>query len=65
MSGVAMESATPPPGHDDPASLPAPPSADATQQAVDRALDSAQRLIAELRSARFAALARHAGETGA
>ncbi|GLQ57288.1 hypothetical protein [Devosia nitrariae] len=65
MSAVAVgsSSALPEAGH--PTSPPAPQPVDATQDAVDRALDSAQRLISELRSARFAALARQARDTGA
>lgn len=63
MSTVAMKSSSPSTSSD-PALLPEPHAADATQDAVDRALEGAQRLVAELRSARLAALVRHARDSG-
>lgn len=64
MSAVAMENASVRPEADQqPTGRGLEPN-DATQDAVNRALDSAQRLLEELRSARYAALAHHAREAG-
>lgn len=60
MSAVAMETPVAPTESTYPPSSPALHPDDSTQAAVDRALESAQALLRELRSARFSALARHA-----